>query len=326
METPKKRINRKVLVITLIVIFVAISLQFAGPEIINPPVTSAIDVPDSVSAILKKGCYDCHSNESKPAWFDKLAPVSWIVSSDIKEARSRFNFSQWTDLAPADQQVKFWEMINMAQNGKMPLPSYLTFHPEAKLTSKEIQVLKDYGQKFIISKPGDTAGVADAERELQGFRISNQTPQRTQVSLNGIKYSDDYKTWKVMVATTRFETRTMRVVYGNDIAIKAIENGDINPWPQGSIIVKVVWNMIEDENGEIRPGTFNNTQWMVKDDKKFPETKGWGFARFNGTKLLAYGKTAKFGTACFNCHKLVKGTGYVFDLPVSRNNEIASRD
>ncbi|MFC3559080.1 heme-binding domain-containing protein [Pedobacter jamesrossensis] len=324
METQRKRINRKVLVIIIIVVFVGISLQFTGPEIVNPPITSEIQVPENVSAILRKACYDCHSNESRPSWFDKIAPVSWLVSSDIKQARSRFNFSQWNDLAPADQQVKFWEMINMAQNNKMPLPSYVTFHPDAKLTKTDIDVLKKYGQQFILSKPGDTAGVKEAEKELAIFMALGNRPQLEPVSLNGIKYSGDYKNWKVMVATTRFETRTMRVVYGNDIAIRAIEEGNINPWPQGSTIVKVVWNMIEDADGNIRPGTFNNTQWMVKDDQKFQDTKGWGFARFNGTNLLPYGKNAAFGTECFNCHKLVKETGYVFDLPVSKKNQLAS--
>jgi hypothetical protein len=318
MEPSRRRINRKLLVILTILVFVGLTQKFTSPEIINPPVTSKINVPQDVSAVLRKACYDCHSNETKLAWFDKIAPVSWIVSADIKEARSRFNFSQWDDLAPADQQVKFWEMINLAENNKMPLPSYLRFHPTAKLDKKDIEVLKKYAQRFIISKPGDTAEINEAEKEFKVFRISNGKHPNAPTSLNGVRYSDDYRNWKVIVATTRFETRTMRIVYGNDIAIKAIEGGRTDVWPQGSVIVKVVWNMIEDKDGNIRTGTFNNTQWMIKDDKKFPDTEGWGFARFSGVKLLPYGKTASFGTACFNCHKLVKETGYVFDLPVSK--------
>ena len=307
--------NKKILVMISLMIFVVLSVQFTSPKISNPPITSQIKVPSDVSAVLKKGCYDCHSNESKLSWFDKLAPVSWIVSSDIKEARSRFNLSQWNDLAPADQQIKFWEMINMAENGKMPLPSYLRFHPNAKLNSTDIKVLKRFAQTFITSKVGDTAEINKAGKEFTNYSTSNNHSKIKPVSLNGIVYSDEYKNWKVVAATTRFENGTMRIIYGNDIAVSAIEQGKFDPWPQGSIIVKVVWNMIEDKDGNVRAGSFNNTQWMVKDDHKFPDTQGWGFARFNGINLLPYGKTAAFGTACFNCHKLVKETGYVFDLP-----------
>jgi len=315
MQALNRNTRNKIVIIIALVIFIGLSVQFASPKFSNPPVTSNIKVPDNVSAVLRKGCYDCHSNESKLSWFDKLAPVSWIVASDIKEARSRFNLSQWNDLPPADQQVKFWEMINMAENGKMPLPSYLRFHPDAKLSSSDINVLKKYAQRFINSKIGDTAELNKEEREYKAYIISNSTNVKRPTSLNGIRYSDDYKNWEVIAATTRFENGTMRIIYGNDIAVNAIEQGEIDPWPQGSVIVKVVWNMIEDKDGNIRAGSFNNTQWMVKNDQQFPDTKGWGFARFNGINLLPYGKTASFGKACFNCHKLVKETGYVFDLP-----------
>ncbi|MFC3562852.1 heme-binding domain-containing protein [Pedobacter jamesrossensis] len=318
MEHIKKQIGKKLWVLFAIVLFIAVSIQFTSPKVLNPPVTSEIMVSPAVAQILKKSCYDCHSNQTKLKWFDKLAPVSWIVASDIKTARSRFNFSQWNDLTTADQQVKFWEMINMAENKKMPLPSYLRLHPEAKLDKKDIEILKQYAQRFIISKPGDTMAVNAADREFKIFQAGNKFSDPAPVSLNGIRYYGDYRNWKVMVATTRLENGTMRIVYGNDIIIRAIQEGNINPFPSGSVIVKVVWNIIEDSEGNIRPGTFNNTQWMVKDEVKYPDTKGWGFARFNGTKLLPYGKNSASLTACFNCHKLVKETGYVFDLPVEK--------
>lgn len=320
MKNQHKPTKRKIVILLGILIFIFLSIQFTSPKIINPPVTSEIQVSSEVAHILKKGCYDCHSNESKAKWFDKIAPASFIVAADIKEARSRFNFSQWNDLTPADQQVKFWEMINMAENHKMPLPSYLRLHPESRLTAADIAVLKRYAQKFIISKPGDTASVNAADKEFKIFQTGVKYSGPVPVSLNGMKYSGDYRNWKVLVATTRFENGTMRVVYGNDIVVQAIQEGRINPFPDGSVIVKAVWNIVEDADGEIRPGTFNNTQWMVKDDKKFVQTKGWGFARFNSTKLLPYGKNTASLTACFNCHKLVKETGYVFDLPVLAKN------
>jgi hypothetical protein len=59
---------------------------------------------------------------------------------------------------------------------------------------------------------------------------------------------------------------------------------------------------------------------MIKDSKRFPDSKGWGFAKFNGIGLKPYGSTAAFNTTCFNCHKAASNNDYVFNLPLDRGN------
>ncbi|HWY56865.1 MAG TPA: heme-binding domain-containing protein, partial [Terriglobales bacterium] len=50
-------------------------LQFARPELRNPPVAAEIQAPAEVKAIFKHSCYNCHSNETELAWFDRIVPA-----------------------------------------------------------------------------------------------------------------------------------------------------------------------------------------------------------------------------------------------------------
>ena len=71
-----------------------LGLQFVRPGLTNPPVTAELNAPPEVKAILKNSCYNCHSNETKLAWFDQVVPAYWLVASDVKEARKHLNFSE----------------------------------------------------------------------------------------------------------------------------------------------------------------------------------------------------------------------------------------
>ncbi|GGM95214.1 hypothetical protein GCM10010967_30790 [Dyadobacter beijingensis] len=285
-------------------------LQVNSPTIENPSVTAEFHGPDEVTAILKRSCYDCHSNETNLRWYDKIAPFSYKVAADVEEARKRFNFSEWDSLPKADQEVKLWYIVNMIDAGRMPLPAYTAIHPSAKVTPAELTILKNYVTD--LSRKHYAAG--DTARIRQNPRVSN-----VPTSINGIRYFDDYKNWKVISSTGRPDNGTMRIIYGNDIAVKALENDQIRPWPDGAVIVKVVWNsQAPDADGNVKPGNFNNVQMMVRDAGKFSATEGWGFARFNGLDLKPVGTTATFATACINCHQLAGETGFVFDIPTKR--------
>ena len=67
--------------------------------------------------------------------------------------------------------------------------------------------------------------------------------QKTEVSPtpNGIKLPDGYKNWRLISSTHRTDNNTLRVILGNDIAVQAARSGSTNPWPDGSIIAKLVW-------------------------------------------------------------------------------------
>jgi len=74
--------------------------QVYRPSLRNPPVTAEIAVPPEVGAILRRACYDCHSNETNLRWYDNVAPAYWLVVRDVRAGRSRLNFSELAS-APA---------------------------------------------------------------------------------------------------------------------------------------------------------------------------------------------------------------------------------
>ncbi|EJL75443.1 heme-binding domain-containing protein [Chryseobacterium populi] len=317
----KKRTVRPVAILFLAVLGIFAGLQLFDKPIEGRPVTGKIEAPREVIAILEKSCFNCHSNEQKLNWYDKLAPISWAVNKDVERAREVMNFSEWEKLSPGEHKGNMYAILNMMQAGKMPLHKYTLLHPSAKISNKDIEVIRKYTLSLSGIAP---APVKKEEKDPhQDIKTGSVTsPENLPVSPNGVKYTPDFKNWKVISMSTLFD-HSIRVIYGNDIAVKAVETENFHPWPDGSIVVKSVWKQQEQPDGEIRPGEFVNAQFMVKDSKKYTDTEGWGFAKFSGRDLHPTGETASFAKeSCIACHRqLAEKTGYLFDVPMKVNTE-----
>ncbi|KUJ62374.1 cytochrome P460 [Flavobacteriaceae bacterium CRH] len=309
--------KRKRIMIPLIILFlIFIGLQFLSPKITNPPVTGDLKVPHEVQTILKNSCYDCHSNQTNLRWYDKIAPVSWLVAQHIKDGRSGLNFSNWDALSPADQKAKLWESVNQVSLGAMPLSSYTLAHPQAKLSKNDLKILKDYIWSLRVKNvPEDVTNIKTLEKQSAAI-IKHENAAKLPITSNGIEYIADYKNWALVSTTQRLDNGTMRVIYGNSVAIKAIREKKINPWPDGAILAKAAYDEIEDSDGNISQGAFKQVEFMIKDQKKYNKTNGWGFARFKTLQLVPYGKNANFVIDCMSCHQPMKNNDYVFTLPI----------
>src|SRR5260370_9069324 len=110
-------------------------LQFVRPELRNPPVSAEIQAPAEVKAIFKNSCYNCHSNETELALFDRIVPAYWIVSRDGRRARAHLNFSEIGAFPEEQQRVALFDSFNQIRFGPMPLPSYHATHPKPPITS-----------------------------------------------------------------------------------------------------------------------------------------------------------------------------------------------
>jgi hypothetical protein len=110
-------------------------------------------LPDSVSYLLKNACYDCHSNESRYPWYSYVAPVSWLVSSDVKKGRKHLNFSEWELNKKLDKAELLGDISDEINGDDMPLQIYLLMHPKARLTKQERNLLAkwtdDFGNKLF---------------------------------------------------------------------------------------------------------------------------------------------------------------------------------
>jgi hypothetical protein len=103
----------------------------------NPPVVSEPpwDSPQT-RLLVKRACFDCHSNESRWPLYAYVAPVSWLIYNDVMEGRSRMNFSEWNT-----RSRDVGDIIEEIQSGGMPPAIYLPMHPAAQLTAAEKQQL-----------------------------------------------------------------------------------------------------------------------------------------------------------------------------------------
>jgi hypothetical protein len=134
---------------------------------------------------------------------------------------------------------------------------------------------------------------------------------------NGIELPADYRDWRVIGVSHRTDNNTLRVILGNDTAVAAARAGETLPWPDGSILGKMVWKDTAHPAWEKAtvPGGFVHAEFMVKDAARYADTGGWGFARWKGLDQVPYGKDAAFVQECFGCHTPVKDNDYVFTHP-----------
>lgn len=311
------RMTKKFLIPTLVITTLfLIGIQFIQPELTNPPVTADFQAPENVKSIIKRACYDCHSNETDLRWYDKVSPVSWQVAKHVNDGRSGLNFSHWDSIPPAAQKAKLWEAVNQIVAGAMPIKSYQLVHTSAKVSASDLVVLKNYLSSMVNTGPTDSSKINAANTQFKNWKNEKVNNENLPTAANGISYIPDYKNWKPISSSGRFDNGTMRIIYGNDIAVKAIAEKHINPWPNGTILAKVAWDQIEDREGNVRTGAFKQVEYMIKDDQKFESTKGWGFARFKTSQLVPYGATAVFAQECVACHIPMADNDFVFTQPL----------
>lgn len=135
-----KKILKRIL-IALLIIFILI--QFIRPAKNKSEGISANDIstkytiPDSVQAILKVACYDCHSNNTRYPWYAEIQPVAWWLNNHIKDGKRELNFSEFTSYRIKKQFQRSDDINKLVKKNEMPLSSYTLIHTDAKLTDQQ---------------------------------------------------------------------------------------------------------------------------------------------------------------------------------------------
>jgi Haem-binding domain/Cytochrome P460 len=293
-----------------------VAIQFIRPKITNPPVTADLQAPPEVMQILKISCYNCHSNETKQSWFDQPAPAYWIVARDVREGRKHLNFSEIGKLPVAQQKAALFEAVSQIELGAMPPPTYQRAHPDSVITPAQLATLKEYLKPAAPTVAATPAEISAADAQHEKWMRSGSATADVAPAPNGIAFLPDYKNWEAVSSTERFDNHTLREILGNDIAVKAIAENHINPWPDGAAFAKVAWLQQRDEKGIVRAGAFFQVEFMIRDSKKYASTLGWGWARWRRADLKPYGKDASFTGECVGCHHPLRNTDYVFTEPI----------
>ncbi len=131
--------------LALIVILIGIQLIPADKR--NPPERGAAAAPGEVQVLLRRACFDCHSNETVWPWYSQIAPGSLLIARDVKNGRKEVNFSTWEKYDEKRKARKLKEIAKQVEKGGMPLFYYLPLHPEAKLSPAERELIINWAKQ-----------------------------------------------------------------------------------------------------------------------------------------------------------------------------------
>lgn len=101
-------------------------------------------VPRMVQNKIKVSCYDCHSNNTKYPWYNKVQPVAWFLEDHIKEGKDELNFNEWGDYSDRRKNSKLRSIISQIEDDEMPLDSYTLIHRDAKFSESEKKEILKY--------------------------------------------------------------------------------------------------------------------------------------------------------------------------------------
>ena len=124
-----------------------VAIQFIRPSTVNPAIqpereiAAVLRVDPGIQSIFRRSCDDCHSNRTVWPWYSHVAPVSWLVASDVYDGRRRMNFSEWGTYAAKKRSNLLGNICKKVQAGDMPPLQYLPMHPISRLTQADEQQL-----------------------------------------------------------------------------------------------------------------------------------------------------------------------------------------
>ena len=130
--------NRKIVMRGLLAVALAlVAALFVPVDRSNPPVQGEVEAPPEVRAILKRACYDCHSNATTWPWYGRVAPVSWLLQRDVREGRREVNFSVFGQYPDKRRLRKWVEIPEQVEKGEMPPWFYTAIHRDARLSGAD---------------------------------------------------------------------------------------------------------------------------------------------------------------------------------------------
>ena len=132
---------------TLLIIALGVT-QGVPMDRANPSVEGEVSANLDVRAVLQRAGYDCHSNETVWPSYSRIAPISWLVASDVHEGREALSCSTWNRLTDQEQAKEMHEIGDEAVEGAMPPWLYRKFHPGARLSEADRSVLETWSRSM----------------------------------------------------------------------------------------------------------------------------------------------------------------------------------
>ena len=146
-------LRKKILIAIGIVFILFIVIQFIQPvhnksdQFLTSDISQIFTTSDSVRALLKNTCYDCHSNNTIYPWYSNIQPMGWLMAKHIKNGKDALNFSEFGSYSSRRQLSKLNGIANSIRDDIMPLRSYKLMHKNAHLSANEKVLLANWVQQ-----------------------------------------------------------------------------------------------------------------------------------------------------------------------------------
>jgi Haem-binding domain len=111
--------------------------QLRPVRLTNPSAKGELSAPPEIEALLRRACYDCHSDRTRWPWYSRIAPFSWMVAHHVDLGRKEINLSEWGEYYPGTRKRKLEWMERALRENVMPPWSYRLIHPDARLSDDE---------------------------------------------------------------------------------------------------------------------------------------------------------------------------------------------
>ena len=150
------------------IVAVLILIQVIQPSRTNPAVVPSqsleahVPVPPDVLAVMKRSCYDCHSNSTVWPWYSRVAPVSWYVARDVNVARSHINLQNWeAQINEQEAKEHLGLVCKQIREGKMPPADYRFLHKGTDVSPEETNSICAWSQKVGTPEDSDSGKKGD---------------------------------------------------------------------------------------------------------------------------------------------------------------------
>ena len=139
--------------IGVVLVVILIIIQFIHPERnlsndTSNDITKKYTVPDTVQAILKTSCYDCHSNHTEYPWYANIQPVAWWLEHHVDEGKGELNFNTFESYRIGRQYRKLEKITKEVNDGGMPITSYTLIHRYAILSDGQKKLVADWANSI----------------------------------------------------------------------------------------------------------------------------------------------------------------------------------
>lgn len=118
-------------------------------------------VPQDVATLIQRSCYDCHSYDTHYPWYSNVAPVSWVIGSNVKNGRGSLNFSIWKQYYNIYALRLEQKCAIQVRSEQMPLPTYFWCNAHPKMTEEERNILVQWFALYGLMPDSMTISSAD---------------------------------------------------------------------------------------------------------------------------------------------------------------------